>query len=205
MDDAVLMGFCESQGDIDGEIESRIDRKRPAINLRSERFSLVVLHHDEHLSAWRGVRLDGVERSFIDVVNHADVVVLEGGSRLGFMDESLLGFGVSGEVRREELQRDNPLEARVLCLVDNAHSPASKLLEDSIMGNGRADHQDLGNRKGWAEEKLCGKDRREQGHCQMSHMVSMRGHLGEPPTVPARLRGNEYYVMGNPGVPTNGR
>ena len=59
------------------------------------------------------------------------------------VDESLLGFGVASEIRREEFQRDRAVELEVLGFVDNTHSATAELLEDLVVGNGLADHGNL--------------------------------------------------------------
>ena len=65
-----------------------VDRQRSALDLLLERLAFVEVHDDEHLAVSR----------FVDVVDRADVVVLEGGGGFGLVDETLLGFGVAGEM-----------------------------------------------------------------------------------------------------------
>ena len=74
-------------------------------------------------------------------MDDADVVVLEGGGGLGLVDESLLGFGVAGEIGREELQCDGAVELEVLGFVDDTHASAAEVLEDLVVGNDLADHR----------------------------------------------------------------
>jgi len=66
--------------------------------------------------------------------------------RLGFMDESLLGFGIASEVRREELEGDHAVEFGVLGFVDDAHAAFAELLEDLVVGNGLANQRNLHGR-----------------------------------------------------------
>jgi hypothetical protein len=73
--------------------------------------------------------------SLIDIVNCADVIVLEGGRRFGFMDKTLSGFGFAGQLRRKELEGNVPVELEVPGFVDYALYPATQMFEDLVMRN----------------------------------------------------------------------
>ena len=62
----------------------------------------------------------------------------------GFLQEPLLGGVVAGQVRREELDGDLPLEARVLGRVDNPHPAVAEFGEDGV----RAELSAWGQRHG---------------------------------------------------------
>jgi hypothetical protein len=62
-------------------------------------------------------------------------VVVEGGGGLRFLPEALVGVAVSGQLRRQELQRDESIETEILRLVDDTHAAATELLEDSAVRN----------------------------------------------------------------------
>jgi hypothetical protein len=47
---------------------------------------------------------------------------------------------VASEVFREELNCDEPVEASIFGLVDDAHASAAELLDNAIMRDGLADH-----------------------------------------------------------------
>jgi hypothetical protein len=51
------------------------------------------------------------------------------------MHESLLGFGVAGELRGKKLQCDGAVELEVLGFVDDAHASAADVLEDPVVRN----------------------------------------------------------------------
>jgi hypothetical protein len=75
----------------------------------------------------------------IDIVNCANINVLERGGCFGFVHESLLGFRVACEVGREELKGDGAIEPEVLGFVDDAHTATAEVLEDFVVGDRCAD------------------------------------------------------------------
>ena len=76
---------------------------------------------------------------FANVIDGADVGMIERGGGLGFAPEALQGLRVAGDVFRKKFQRDEAAEAGVLGLIDHAHTAAAKLFEDAVMGNGLTD------------------------------------------------------------------
>ena len=69
-----------------------------------------VFHGDERLAIL-----------FTNVVNRADVGMVEGRGGLRFTSETLQCLAVSGHVFREKLQGDKTVEASVLGFVHNTH------------------------------------------------------------------------------------
>ena len=141
MDNPPAMGLRETPCDLNRDIDRLIYGQWPAGDLLLQRLSLVILHDDEHLTA----RRNGIGRAvlcLVDVMNHADVVVLQGRSRFRFMDKPVPGFGISGQFRRQEFEGDGTIELEVLGLVDNAHAPAAEFLKYLIVGDRCADHRD---------------------------------------------------------------
>ena len=76
----------------------------------------------------------------VDVVDGADVGMVEGRCRLRLALESLERVPVPGHLFREELQRDGALEPGVFRLVDDTHPPAAELFQNPVVRNGLADH-----------------------------------------------------------------
>ncbi len=98
-----------------------------------------------------------------DLVNVADVGVIQCRRRLGLLEEALFGRLVSRQVRREELDRDVPIQPRVMGQVDDAHAPAPKLGDDRIRAEGRAGGEGHGRgrfylwtRSGWPTNERTG-------------------------------------------------
>ena len=75
-----------------------------------------------------------------DVVDRADVRMVEGGSGPRFALETLQRLRVAGDLRRQELEGHKAAQARVLRLVDDAHAAAAQLLQYLIMRNRSSDH-----------------------------------------------------------------
>jgi len=76
-------------------------------------------------------------------VNGADVLVVQQRSRLGLLDEAVLGRFVPDQLGRQELQGDDALELGVLGLVHDTHAAAADALQDAVMGDHVADHRGL--------------------------------------------------------------
>ena len=80
---------------------------------------------------------------FLDVVNRADVDVIDRRGRARLLKEASLRVGVAHELRREELERHEAAKPEVLGLVDHTHPASADLGDDAIVRDGLADHQDL--------------------------------------------------------------
>ena len=76
---------------------------------------------------------------FSNVVNRADVGMIERGCSARFAAESLDCLRDPGNVVGEEFQRNAPAEARVLGSVNHAHPAAAKLFQDVVVGQRAAD------------------------------------------------------------------
>src|SRR5579864_6868379 len=88
-----------------------------------------VLHHDESLTA-----------RLIDLVNGADIWVIQGGSGARFALKTLEDLGVGGDVLGKKLEGDEASQLDVLGLIDDTHTSAAEFLDDPVMGDGLADH-----------------------------------------------------------------
>ena len=70
-----------------------------------------------------------------DLVDRNDVGVAERRSRLGLQDESPDPFLVPDQVRRQDFQRDVPLEAEVLGEIHLTHPARAERTHDAIVGD----------------------------------------------------------------------
>src|SRR6516165_9878469 len=98
--------------------------------------ALQVFHHDE-----------GLAFTLVNVVNGANVGMVQGGGSTGFPLEAFEGDGGSLLVLRstqhllgKELEGYKGAEAKILGLVDHTHAPAAELFENAIVADGTADH-----------------------------------------------------------------
>ena len=94
-----------------------------------ERRAVKKLHRDEGFSAF-----------FANVVDGADVGMVEGGGGLRFALKARQRLGIAGDFIRQKLERDKAMEAGVFCLKDHSHPTAAELFNDAIMGDALADH-----------------------------------------------------------------
>jgi len=94
-----------------------------------QRGSFQVLHRNEGLSIL-----------VADVVDGADVRMIESRCRPCLPLEAGQCLVIAAEFRGQELESDKSLEACVQRLVDNTHPAAAKFFDDLVMRDGLADH-----------------------------------------------------------------
>ena len=87
---------------------------------------------------------EGAAFGFADVVDGADVGVIEGGSGLGFALEASERLRVGGDVFGEKFECDEAMEAGVFGFVDDAHAAATEFVGDDEVGEVLTD-QDWGS------------------------------------------------------------
>ena len=111
VDDAVAVRAIERVGDLGRVADDLVGRQRPARQPRGQRLALEVLHDQE-----------GDAVLLADVVEHADVRVVQRPDDAGFAVEALAELRVGGELRRQDLDRDLAIEAGVDGAVDLPHA-----------------------------------------------------------------------------------
>ena len=124
MDDTLRMRCVQCVSDLDAQIEHRFDLQRLARDPVPESLPLKQLHGDE-----------GSPIGLVDLVDRADVRVVQGGRSLCLPLKATEGLRVVGEFVGKELQGDVATEFEVFRLVDDAHPAAADLAEDAVMGN----------------------------------------------------------------------
>ena len=101
-----------------------------------QRHAVQKLHGDE-----------GLPVLLANVIDGADVGVVQSGCGLGFALEAGEGLRVVGNSFGQELQRDEAMQAHVFSLVDHPHSATAEFLHDPVMRDGLSDH--------WRESYVC--------------------------------------------------
>jgi hypothetical protein len=76
---------------------------------------------------------EGASVFFANVVDSADVGMIQRGRRLGFASKPFERLAVLREIFRKELEGNEAAEASVLRLVDHAHAAATELFDDPVM------------------------------------------------------------------------
>ena len=102
-----------------------------------------------------------------NVVNRADVGVIQRGGGLGFALKTGEGLRIVSYIFGQEFERDEAMQPRVLGLVHHAHSAAAQFLDDAVVRDGLADH--------WSE--ILGQ---EQGKSMKVWKLGARRKSGGP-------------------------
>ena len=129
MDDAFAMGGIEGVGDLDRQAEQHIHFQRTAGDAMLEGQAVQVLHGNE-----------GLAILFANVVDGADVGVVQGGRRFGLTPEALQCLTILSHVFRQEFESDETIEPGVFGLVNDTHAAAAQLFNNAVVGDSLADH-----------------------------------------------------------------
>jgi hypothetical protein len=121
MDDARLVRPRERLGDFDRKLDAARWRDRPALEQRTERLAAHQLHHDERQVV--DVR---------DVVDDGDVRVFKCGGGARFLHESGAAHRIGDKRRRQHLDGDIAIKARVAGAIDLAHSSNADCLDNLV-------------------------------------------------------------------------
>ncbi len=76
---------------------------------------------------------EGLVSVLANLVDGADVGVVEGGGGAGFAQETFERLTVAGEVLGQELESDEAAELGVFGLVDHTHAAAAELFHDTVV------------------------------------------------------------------------
>src|SRR5208282_2571554 len=78
-----------------------------------------------------------------DLMDGADVRMVQGGCRLRLALEPSQGLRVTDNLFREELQSDKTVQGQVFSLVDDTHPATAQLLDDAVVAQFKADAEIL--------------------------------------------------------------
>src|SRR3954452_14321773 len=115
MNDALSMGLVERIGNFTADSKGLKKRHRSTTDPVGEGFALEILHHQE---------IDA--RMTTDVVEHADVRVIQVRNRFGFAFESGLEVEAASNVGGQHLDSHRPAQACVGRFVDLTHAACTK-------------------------------------------------------------------------------
>ena len=96
--------------------------------------ALQILHGDESFAVL-----------LANVVDGADVGMVQGGSGLRLALKTAEGLRIFGNVFGKKLQSDEAMQPRVFGFVDNAHSATTQAFNDAVVRKGLADHGPSGD------------------------------------------------------------
>ena len=128
MNDALGVRGIEGIGHFGSECEQEIGFEGPSVDALLQRHAIEMFHGNERLAIL-----------FADVVDGANVRVIQGRGGLRFALETGQGLGIAGNVLRQKLERDEAMKASVLSLVDDTHATAAEFFENAVVGECLAD------------------------------------------------------------------
>jgi len=132
VDDADSVRRVERVGNLDGQVQNAIQGHRVSFDTMLQGGAFQQLHHQEVLAF-----------VLVNVVNGADVRVIQGGGGTRLALKTLQRLQVLLHVFRQKLQRHFAAEAKVLGLVHHAHAAPAQFLQHAVMRNGLPDHCSL--------------------------------------------------------------
>ena len=128
--DPVLVGVAEPLRDSGSKLERFGHRERFALHSFGEASPAEKLHRDKE---------DSVV-GFVDLMDDADVRMLEGGGGGGFLHESLTALGLLDQILRQDFQRHLAVELLVAGAIDDRKLAPAELFEHGVVRKGFPDH-----------------------------------------------------------------
>ena len=129
MNDAFGMGGIERIGNLDGEPQQRVQFHRTPRDQILQGHALEILHGDKRLAIL-----------LANVVDGADVGMVQRGSGLGLALKAAERRGILGHFIGQKLERDKAMQPRVFRFVNHTHPAAAQLLDNAVVRNGLSDH-----------------------------------------------------------------
>ncbi len=129
MHDSSRMSGVECVRDFDGERQEDCFLQGTTGDAVRQGHAVQKLHGDE-----------GMAVLFANVVDGADIGMVQGGSGLGFALKTSESVGIAGNVFGQELESNEAVKAGVFGFVNHAHAATAELLDDAVVRNGLADH-----------------------------------------------------------------
>jgi hypothetical protein len=126
-------GVCRVQRvrNLNAQIEDRLQLQRLASDSMPECLSFKQFHGDK-----------GPPVSLVNLMNRADVRMIESRGSLRFALETAERLRGLIDIVGEELERHQPTELYILCLEDHTHPSATEFLDDAVVRDGLTDHWD---------------------------------------------------------------
>ena len=127
MHDAGCVRFVQRAGNLRRDLQHLIKRQRTLLQAGVERLAFQILHDEERRAVL-----------FADVVERADVRMVELGNRPRFTIEALAELAIGRQRHSQNFDRDSAIEAGVPRLVDLAHASRAEEALDFVHAEARA-------------------------------------------------------------------
>ena len=121
MDDALAMRFVERVGNLGGDRQRLVERQRPSFQPRGQRLALE-MRHDQVVRA-----IDAA-----NVVDAADVRMVQRGDRTRLALEASPRIGVAGDFTRKNFDGNRAIETSIVGFVDLTHAAGAQRADDFI-------------------------------------------------------------------------
>src|SRR5580692_4275282 len=122
MDDALCVSCLKRVSDLDCEVQQRVDFQRLDVNFLLQSMTFQKFHCNK-----------GLVTGFADLVNCANVGMIEGRSSPGFAPEAFQRLRVFHQFLWQELQGHMTPEAEIFSLVNDPHPPALDSFQNAIV------------------------------------------------------------------------
>src|SRR5713101_2520547 len=129
VNDSFGVGGIERVGDFDAERKQSFQFHGTLGDAVLQRRAFQKLHGDE-----------GFPTLLTDVMDRADVGMIQCGRGLRFSLESGESMRIPGYIFRQELERHETVETSIFSFVDDSHPAATELFDDAVMRDGQTDH-----------------------------------------------------------------
>ena len=129
MDDAFGMRRVERIGNFDRERQQRVQLHRTPGDHVLQGHAIEILHGDKRLAVL-----------LANVVNGADVGMVQRRSRLRLALKAAERLGILGHFIGQELEGDKAMQPGVFGFVNHTHPAAAQLVDNAVMRNGLPDH-----------------------------------------------------------------
>jgi hypothetical protein len=130
MDDAFAVSGVEGVCDLNGQHQQSLGFQRTPGNLMLQRQPFQILHRHEALVTLLG-----------NLVNGANVGMVQGRSGLRLTLEASEGLRILGDLIGQELQGDKAVQFYILSLVNHTHPATAQPLDDAVVRDCLADHR----------------------------------------------------------------
>ena len=124
VNDSLPVRSVQRSGHLNPDLQQFVQRDSSLRDAVLQRLAFQKFHYQEMLAL-----------VFINVVNDANIWMVQCGGRACFPTEALDGMGIARSIVRQEFQRDQAAEFCVFGGVHHAHSAAAELFHDAVMRN----------------------------------------------------------------------
>ncbi len=129
MNNSLGMRGVQGIGNLHGQRKQRLDFQRPPADPVLERRAFQIFHGDK-----------GFSILLADIVNRADVGMVQGGSSLRFALETAQCQRIARNFIGKKFENDEAVQPSIFGLIDHPHAAAAKFLDDAVVRDGLADH-----------------------------------------------------------------